>query len=85
MSEPQQIIRSDAIFIGYEAKRALNMLAKAKGLTCTDELAQQVLSDWLAVNHPEVMAHIRAIHKADDDFKAALKARINPDPLAAKP
>ena len=76
-------IRSDAIFLTKPTHKALRLVAKAKELPCSDELAQTIISEWLAVNHPEVCRHVADQYQAQADFAKALHTKLKPErPLA---
>jgi len=75
MSAP---FRTGDIFLSYPTLKALKMIAKAQELKCHDELAEQILADWLAQHHPNVLEHLKARAEVEDDFAKALHDKLKP-------
>lgn len=69
------VIRTDAIYVSWQTRRALNMLGRATG-SPPDMIANDVLQAWLIEHHPEVADHIAAQQKSGAEFEAALKTKL---------
>lgn len=74
--KPIQVIRDSQICVSHTVRSALNYVSQAQGENNPDALAQSVLADWLATNHPDVMAHIKTKQDMDKAFKAELKKKL---------
>ncbi len=76
---PTTQFRNDAVFLSKPTHRALRLVAKAKELTCSDELANQIINDWLKTNHPDVCQHVADQHRAGEDFAKELHKKLKPE------
>lgn len=82
--KPIQIIRDSQICVSYTVRSALNYVAQASGTTNIDQLAENVLTEWLSANHANVLEHIEIKHAMDRVFRLELKKKLNLDPFEPK-
>lgn len=75
-----EYVRPNTIFISWQSKKALDYIAKATGQN-RDEIAEQVLADWIQANHPNVVAFLRQRYEQDKQFIKDLKATLPAPPL----
>lgn len=70
------MLRDDSIHVQRATRRALFFLPHTEDLPTVDAWADKVLSDWLAANHPDIVAHVKRQEKEDLELikaKAPLK------------
>ena len=79
MSEPTPFFRSDAVFLSWRSRKAMNMIAKAIGLPCGDALAESWINERLAKEHPDVVEFLNSRVKAELDFKQTLADKLKPN------
>ena len=70
-------IRNDMIYLPWQVLKALRMVAMARGMQGdAHTLASDVLREWLAVHHPDVVAHIESQQQAGDEFQKQLVEKL---------
>lgn len=70
--------RQDALFVSKPTRKALWLVSKAMELPCTDQLAEQILNDWLTAHHPEVCQHVADQQKTGEAFAKELHEKLKP-------
>lgn len=71
-------VRTDSLYISWQVRKSLNYAAlkniEPERVT-GDAIAERVLSEWLAVNHPDIVAHFQNQHDVDQEFRNTLKPK----------
>lgn len=80
MSEQPTAYRTDSVYVSYTSRAGISYIAKAMKIT-PDQLADNILADWLKANHHDVVEHMKTRHEADDAFRLTLQKRIKPVPF----
>lgn len=75
-----QPIRSDAIYVSYQTRKALRYVAKASGTNNPDALADKILWEFMEQSHPKVVEYIKAQEVAETTFAAELRAMLGQKP-----
>lgn len=82
MTEPTPI-RTDCLYISYTNRAGLKYIADAMEIEGrADALADEIISSWLKVNHPQVVEHLKQRWEDDKAFKESLMKRLNNKPFA---
>lgn len=81
--EPKRInvIRGDSVAISYETRKGLRYVSRALGMSNADTLAEQILCNWIAENHPMVLVHIEDASINEGKFERELKQKLSPTPF----
>lgn len=70
--------RTDSIFLAKDVYKALRLVARAKEVSCTDELANTIVTEWLIANHPDVLAFVSEHYEAGETFAKELHQKLKP-------
>lgn len=70
-------MRPDGIYISRLARSALFYCPRPEGET-VDQLADQIIMDWLKANHSQVLDHLKAQAEADKSFRDKYGLRSEP-------
>jgi len=79
MSEPTPFFRADALYVSWQSRKALNMLAKAMDLPCGDALADLWIKERLQIEHPDVLTFLDNRAQSENDFKKVLADKLKPN------
>ena len=64
-------VRDSAIYVTYQVRKCLYYVPREPGVTI-DEIANDVLRDWIIVNHSKIIKHVEEQEAADTAFKKSL-------------
>ena len=62
-----ETIRPSTIYISWQSFKALDYLSKAQGVP-RDQIAEQILADWIKDNHPKIVEHMKKRFEEDKKF-----------------
>ena len=75
MSDFVETIRPSTIYISWQSFKALDYLSKAQGVP-RDQIAEQILADWIKDNHPKIVEHMKKRFEEDKDFIKTMKSLL---------
>ena len=64
-------IRSEVIYVPWKLRKSLGYLAQAQGTT-REALAEAILSEWLAANHPKIGEYLDKRQSEDKEFQKSI-------------
>lgn len=74
-------IRSESLYVSYGVRKAFTYLAQAQTDQTPDAIAEDVLTKWIAENHPDIVNHIEEQREIDKAFRLSLQKKLSPTPF----
>lgn len=70
--------RPNTLYVSVTTHKGLGYVARGMEI-CPDDLAEQILDNWLRGHHPDVMLHMEKRWDDDKKFRKTLNAKLKPN------